>query len=58
MSIYSRGKIFKGTLNDGAMKVRVSSIPSKRENIIYENNKQAAFGNSKERFYTSSYKLE
>mgnify|MGYP006876341347 CR=1 FL=1 len=48
----STGKIYKGTINDAPMKVKVASIPSKFENVIYRNNKPPAFGNSRDRFYS------
>jgi hypothetical protein len=44
------GKILKGTLKEAPIKLKVSSIPSKIENIIYSNHHKAAFGNSQERF--------
>ena len=53
-SNHNTGKIIKGTLNDAPIKVKVSSIPSKFENIIFRNNSQPAFGDSKERFYQPS----
>jgi hypothetical protein len=54
----STGKIFKGTINDAPMKVRVASIPSKFENVIYRLNKTPAFGNSRDRFYSQSQNLK
>lgn len=48
----STGKIYKGTLNDAPMKVKVASIPCKFENVVYRNNKVPAFGNSRDRFYS------
>ena len=50
----STGKIFKGVINDAPMKVRVASIPSKFENVIYRDNKPPAFGNSRDRFYSET----
>ena len=41
------GKIVKGTLNDAPIKVKVSSIPSKFENVVFRNDLQPAFGDSK-----------
>jgi len=52
VSMRSTGRIFKGVINDAPMKLRVASIPSKTENIIYRNNKPPAFGNSRDRFYS------
>jgi hypothetical protein len=46
------GKIIKGTLTEAPTKLRASSIPSKIENVVFSNHHKAAFGNSRERFYT------
>ena len=46
------GKIIKGTLTEAPTKLRASSIPSKIENVVFNNHHRAAFGNSQERFYT------
>lgn len=48
------GKIIKGTMKEAPLKLKASSIPSKIENIIFNNHHKAAFGNSQERFYTST----
>ena len=48
------GRIIKGTLTDAPMKLKASSIPTKIENVIYNNHHKAAFGNSQERFYTKT----
>ena len=40
------GKIYKGTLMEAPMKIRTSSIPSKVENVVYNNHHRPAFGNS------------
>lgn len=45
------GKIVKGTLNEAQIKMRVSSIPNKFQNIIYTSNNQPAFGNNTKRFF-------
>lgn len=46
------GKILKGTLNEAPLKVKVSSIPTRFENIVYVNHGQSAFGNSQRRFFS------
>jgi len=40
-------------MNDAPMKLKVASIPSKHENVIYRHHKPAAFGNSRKRFYST-----
>lgn len=44
--ILGYGKIIKGTLSEAQMKLRVSSIPNKHENIIYRGSYNTAFGTS------------
>lgn len=48
------GKIIKGTLNEAQIKMRVSSIPNKFENIIYTSNNQPGFGKNTKRFFNLS----
>ncbi len=40
------GKIIKGTLTEAPMKLKASSIPSKIENVVFNNHHRPAFGNS------------
>lgn len=48
------GKIIKGTMNEAPIKLKVSSIPSKYENIVYRSNSSHAFGDSTNKFYHPS----
>ena len=52
------GKIVKGTLNEAPIKLKVSSIPSKYENIVYRSRSQPAFGDSTRKFYHPSQTKE
>lgn len=50
----SSGKILKGTLNEAPIKLNVSSIPTKHENVIFKSKSQSAFGDSTRRFFNFS----
>lgn len=45
------GKIIKGTMNEAPIKLNVSSIPSKYENVIYKSSSKPAFGDSTQKFF-------
>lgn len=48
------GKIIKGTMHEAPIKLNVSSIPAKYENVIYRNSSRAAFGDSTKKFFKIS----
>ena len=50
----SAGKIIKGTMNEAPIKLNVSSIPSKYENVIFKSKSQSAFGDSTKKFFKLS----